>query len=283
MMEQIKSPTDAVQMTPELKALREKYLDGAIVNLLSGKTPKEVIKKRPGRGGSYDYVPVYWFVAQANALFGFLWDIVVNDKGILEEEQEIEDVPDGMGRVEVARAKARGEIKTKLVRLPTQVWVTGHVNINVPGRTIIERKYDAIETGRVVSEVVTKIDPIRITKHAFGGVDIKYFSDGTGIIDIGDDFKSAEADMMKKALSYLGMCADVYGKREVAEGTGPTETQMRIVLKKATYLGDNVKEKLDRMCRAEFDVGLEEIDTGQYNKLLRLLSEGGRKVKEGKK
>lgn len=285
MVEKVKPPTEYIELTPELQALRKKYLDEAIVNLLSGKTPKEAILNRKGRGGgSYDYVPIYWFVAQANALFGFLWDVVVDDKGILEEEVEVEDVPEGLSRVEYERLKVKGEIPTKKVKSPTQVWALGHVDINIPGKTTIVRDMDG--EGKVLREVETRVDPIKITKHAFGGVDIKYYSDGSGIIDIGDDFKSAEADFTKKALSYLGMCADVYGKREIEEATGPNENQMRILMKKASYLDstqEGAKEKLNRMCQAEFNVGLEEIDTGQYMKLVSLLAQGARKQAAGVK
>ena len=41
-------------------------------------TPKEIIKSRPGKGGgTWDYVPGWWFKKKLNFVFGFNWDFEI--------------------------------------------------------------------------------------------------------------------------------------------------------------------------------------------------------------
>jgi len=71
----------------ELKKLRESLLGEALTNLITGKTPEEVIRFRPGRGQQqFRYVPVSWFIEQLNSLFGFDWDFQVLDQGVEEKK-----------------------------------------------------------------------------------------------------------------------------------------------------------------------------------------------------
>ena len=256
----------SIQLTPELIELRDKYLGSKISELISQGTPKEVILNRKGRGGHYDYVPVYWFVNQLNALFGYLWDVVVDDKGFVEEDIEVEDTSK-IDPNAVRKFGAREKLPTITVKMMTQVWVLGHIVINIPGRYEIETRPDGIVIER-------RVEPICITKHAFGGVEVKYYTEG-GLIDLADDYKAAEADLLKKAASYLGICWDVYGAREIKKETGPRESQLYALYKRASHLDANpdvVKEKVGKMCEAEFKVPLDEIDTEQYLKLLRLVT-----------
>lgn len=56
-----------------------------------------------------------------------------------------------------------------------------------------------------------------ITKTAFGGSDIKMYSNTSNPIDIADDLKAASSDSLKKCSSLLGIASDVYGKIETVE------------------------------------------------------------------
>lgn len=61
-------------------------MNEAQFNILQGRTPKEMIKRRPGKGGkTFSYVPHGYVTAQLNRAFGFDWDfeIVPNGKGEL--------------------------------------------------------------------------------------------------------------------------------------------------------------------------------------------------------
>ncbi len=60
-----------------------------------------------------------------------------------------------------------------------------------------------------------------IRKSAYGGQDIKFYGaenpNAGKSIDIGDDLKGASTDAFKKAASYLGIAADIYGPHESQE------------------------------------------------------------------
>jgi len=61
-----------------LQDIKRARYEAALTNLVTGKTPKDVVFERPIRGGSnVDYVPGWWFVEQLNSLFGHLWDFRV--------------------------------------------------------------------------------------------------------------------------------------------------------------------------------------------------------------
>jgi hypothetical protein len=65
-----------------LKTLQDKF-EVALDIWISGQTPKEVVLKRPARGGlKVDYVPGWWFIEQLNALFAYDWDFEIVDKNI---------------------------------------------------------------------------------------------------------------------------------------------------------------------------------------------------------
>lgn len=57
-----------------------------------------------------------------------------------------------------------------------------------------------------------------IIKEQFGRADIKYYKDRSkGMLDYGNDLKSASTDALKKCASELGIASDVYGKTEFQE------------------------------------------------------------------
>jgi len=71
----------------ELLEIQHTKYKEAITNLVTGKTPKDVVFQRPaGRGVNVDYVPGWWFVQQLNALFGYFWDFEIIDQAIGENQ-----------------------------------------------------------------------------------------------------------------------------------------------------------------------------------------------------
>jgi hypothetical protein len=56
-----------------------------------------------------------------------------------------------------------------------------------------------------------------IVKEQFGRAEIKFKRDKTGMLDYGNDLKSAATDSLKKCASELGIASDVYGKNEFKE------------------------------------------------------------------
>jgi len=73
-----------------------------------------------------------------------------------------------------------------------------------------ESSGSVIVWGRIVIE----LDGKEYTQSSFGDADIKYKKDKpTEPVSIGDDYKAAFTDMIKKAASNWGIASDVYGKR----------------------------------------------------------------------
>ena len=68
-----------------------------------------------------------------------------------------------------------------------------------------------IVKGRLVCRTTSGIT---ITKMQYGRKDVMYKKDGSEPLDLGNDFKSACSDALKKCASLLGIASDVYGKSE---------------------------------------------------------------------
>ena len=114
-----------------------------------------------------------------------------------------------------------------------------------------------------------------IVKMAFGGSDIKTSKDGT-VIDIGDDFKAAATDAMKKAATLFGIAADVYGKREKEEGEEPKKELksgngvLEACRRKAELLGIKLEDKVKEWYGKE----LKDLDSKMLFMLLQKLNKG---------
>ena len=67
----------------ELSEIQDRKYNEALTNLITGKTPKDVVYQRKiSQKASADYVPGWWFIGQLNALFGYYWDFEIEDQGI---------------------------------------------------------------------------------------------------------------------------------------------------------------------------------------------------------
>jgi len=202
-------PTDGQEDLAEIQ--RQKF-ESALRNLVTGKTPKEdfpggVIPQRPIRGGAQvDYIPGWWFIQQANALFSYFWDHEVLDQFIGEK----------------------------------QVWTKNRVTVKVPGRTVIEKFPDGriLETRyEPISVSKTQFGGSDIKRYSEG-------PKSGQVMDIADDLKSSSTDGMKKCFAEFGFGADVYGKRELLEKTGTTRSQLETLYKIGEKKG-MTKEQVD--------------------------------------
>jgi len=71
----------------QLEKVQEERKKEAITALVMKRTPLDVISQRPIRGGrKADYVPTWWFVDQANALFGHNWTFEIVEQGVGERQ-----------------------------------------------------------------------------------------------------------------------------------------------------------------------------------------------------
>ncbi len=163
-----------------------------MVAILTQDTPKDWVLSRPIRGGGIaKYVPGYRFIRRFNDAFGFLWSFEV-------PWSELKN----------------GEIIGK-----------GRWSLQVPGRTITRKYPDGMEE-------TVRFDGFSIVKEQFGSAQIKKWANpgkdhkAGDPMDIGNDYKAMGTDAMKKCGTELGMFLDVYGAREIAEESGPSDKQL---------------------------------------------------------
>jgi len=213
----------------DLRKIQEEKYRRALRNLITGITPPEdfggEIPKRPVRGGTkVEYVPGYWFDAQANALFGHLWSYEVRDKGFL-------------GGTDKA---------------PEHMWVLGRVTIHVPGKTVVETFPD----GHTIE---TRYDSISVVKEQFGSSEVKKSKETGKPLDYGDDLKSAATDSKKKCLTNFGFAADVYGGREKLEEIGPSASQLLALYKAGEKAGKD-KNQVDEYVTKKYGSKPEELE-----------------------
>ena len=77
--------------------------------------------------------------------------------------------------------------------------------------------FEVIESKIYKEEIVVKgkltvqFEVDMVSKEAFGGATIKRKKDGSGVISLADDFKSAATDALKKASSMIGIGLHLYG------------------------------------------------------------------------
>ena len=203
-----------------------------LVSILTSKTPKEPdeygvwVENRPIRGGgNADYVPGFRFIQRLNQAFGFLWSF------------------------EVPEVKEKGD----------DIISKGRISVRVPGRTI-ERQYP---DG---TKEILRIDSFEIVKEQFGSAKVKrwtkdipvkdkkqnqvtnskgeylYTARAGDIIDLGNDYKSASTDALKKCGTGFGLFMDVYGPKESEELKGPSDTKLRAFFLRAEACGMNEEQ-----------------------------------------
>jgi len=197
------------ELVEELTKYRKEMFDKALRAAVTGVTPPEdfnggKIPIREMRGGEKKapYIPGWWFIMMANALFHHMWSSEV-------DEYHVSDKTD-------------------------MIWVQGSVTAHIPGRTTITTHTD----GRVVEE---RFDPINIKHSQFGSSAMKRTKDKSKFIDLGDDLKSAATDMKKKCLTNFGFGADIYGKREDSDSITASKNIV-IVYKRAENRGMSISQ-----------------------------------------
>ena len=198
-----------------------------LISILTQDTPKDWIQSRPIRGGgTARYVPGYHFIERFNEAFGFLWS---------------QEFP-------------------KVVREGNEIITQGRWSLQIPGRTITREFVDG-------TKETIKFDGFSIVKEQFGSAQLKKWANDNpklGIkhgdfMDIGNDYKAAATDAMKKCGTELGMFLDVYGARETSEMSGPTDKQLEAFYLRAEKCGMD-KEAADKWAEEHLEKKLQEAD-----------------------
>jgi len=70
--------------------------------------------------------------------------------------------------------------------------------------------------GRLIIHNTKNAEPL-VTKTDFGGAEIKFKKGTKDFLDLGNDFKAAQTDLIKRCCVQLGFAMDIYGKGESQE------------------------------------------------------------------
>jgi hypothetical protein len=193
----------------------------SMLSILESPTPNEWTVPRPIRGGrTVRTVPGQRFIQRYNEAFGLLWSF---------------EVPSYFER-------------------DGQIVVQGRWSLNIPGRKVTRRYPDG-------TEETVEFEGIRICKEQFGSSEVDRWGsdevqtdkrgsrvldkDGKPVykhragdpIDLGDDFKSAATDAMKKAGTQLGVFLDIYGPQDAAAEEKPSDVQLQAFYGRAIKAG----------------------------------------------
>ncbi len=199
-----------------------------LVAILTEPTPKDWILSRTIRGGgTAQYIPGHRFIQRFNDAFGFLWS---------------QEFP-------------------KVIREGNEIITQGRWSLQIPGRTVTRKHPDGMEE-------IVRFDGFSIIKEQFGSAQLKMWANDnpkTGVkrgdpMDIGNDYKAAATDAMKKCGTELGMFLDVYGARESAEKAGPSEGQLKAFYTRANNCGMD-KEAADKWAEEGLGKKLGEADS----------------------
>lgn len=154
--------------------LVQRVITEAQFSILSGKTPKSVIKHRPGKGGkTFAYIPHGYVVAVLNRAFGLDWSFEI--------------MPYGGGDYFKHLPGVKGTTSDgKPLNHPGSILVHGRLTVRVR---------DPQDPTRVVAE---------ISKTATGE------KEETNGMTWGSMVKAAESDALKKCATRLGVGGDLY-------------------------------------------------------------------------
>lgn len=142
-------------------------------SILSGKTPKDIIRYRPGKGGkTFAYVPHGYVTSTLNKAFGFDWDWRI--------------LPNGAGDSYTYHAPMSHTVKGKTVERPGSIIVKGELTVR-------------IRNPQDLSQVIATI-----TREAFGE------KEEINGMTWGAHVKSAASDALKKAATLIGIALDLY-------------------------------------------------------------------------
>ncbi len=201
----VNQTSDKAIVVSSFKDIVSSVMSEAQFSILSGRTPKHLIKHRPGKGGKvFSYVPHGYVTAKLNQAFGFDWnfEVLPNGKGDYFSVMDEMATPNRNGGTSITN-KA----------------------IIVMGRLTVR-----IRNPKNMIEVIATI-----SKDSTGE---KEFVPG---MSWGGLIKSAESDAFKKAASRLGIALDLYWQ----DTDSDYEEQEDDLRKKAKALESEGKSKPD--------------------------------------
>lgn len=198
---------------------------------IAQRTPKEHIYHRPAKGGGeWEYVTGTYVKKVLNAVFGFMWDFIVVDKG------------------------REGDV----------VWVQGRLTVKDKlGNTITKEQFGRAEV-KFLTEYKPKLDKDgKPVMNKWGKPDS--IKNKTNIpLDYGNDLKAATTDALKKCASEFGIANDVYGKAEFKELDLPNPEPTDELEQKKNF---DIASNMIKSCKTEellMEVGLRIAESKAY-------------------
>lgn len=134
--------------------------------------------------------------------------------------------------------------------------------------------------GRLTVTLPDRDDPtnsVHIVKTQYGRADIKYMKGSDKTVNIGDDFKAAATDALKKCASELGIASDVYGRGEFKEikiastSAADSEPAPQEMLEEILGLLAEKEIELDKLLSKIGKGSLSELTKPQAEKLIAQL------------
>ncbi len=230
------------------RELKNKYLGENLVNMLTQETSEELIDNRPARGGStVKYVAGHHFIQRFNDCFGFLWGY---------------DIPESF-------------------ELNGQIVVKGQLTVSIPvlKKRIIRR---FVEDGKDIEEETTEYERWDIRKTQFGSSEIKRYAKtitnrqnvvlhkAGDVIDLGDDYKGAATDAMKKCGTQFGIFLDVYSSRGGGDEGGVSKEQYKVFYWRAEEAGMD-QEGAEKWASEKLEKPFKDIDQLEVMSLIPAL------------
>jgi len=127
----------------------------------------------------------------------------------------------------------------------------------------------------VKGRLTVRADGNTIVKMQYGRADVKYRKSDQTPLDLGNDFKAAASDALKKCASEIGVAADVYNPQEFKEANvGSSEDQLDQLIELFDFFGEQLRPD-DKIAIEQIIEAKEKVS---YSKAIKILNQ----IKNGK-
>lgn len=224
-------------VSPEdLSLVENNSLNAHQLALILKKTPKQYVKQRTAKGGgTWDYVSGGYIKKCLNLMFGWDWDFEILDDKISFGEVVVK------GKL-TCRGNGKSIVKTQ------------YGNKEIIFKT--EKVFNPDGTPKMVEKYNKQVQETRPSQQP---------------LSIGNDFKSAATDCLKKCAAELGIAADIYNKDDFREIKVDTSNDPESKYEELLELYETLKDDIPA---DEFDNVKRVVDNKEkssYDKIIKLL------------
>ena len=136
---------------------------------------------------------------------------------------------------------------------------------------IVDDQYIS-EAGQVLvkGRLTVRTEAATIVKMQYGRADVKLRKSDKKPLDLGNDFKAAASDSLKKCASEMGVAADIYNPQEFREVKVGSDDDLLTQLKELFEFYGNQLHPDDR---AQIELIIENQEQPSYTKAIRTLKQ----------